>query len=160
MTVRTCPRVDQRALRRFLRRHADDLPPAAIRSATSKKKLGNWTVYCDNQGIAAAARFDPNDWYLCTLKNAAVRPDRRGQGLGRRLYQDVTKRALAERTQEGWPRCHVLAADVTHDNIASIKALQRAGFRPVNRFCWSKGEKPADILHYVRVAPTKGTECR
>lgn len=148
----------QAHLRTFLRRYADDLPPAAIRSATAKTKLPYWTVYCDRKGIVAAMRFDPNDWYLCTLKNAAVRPDQRGKGIGRKLYADVTQQALALRTKEGCPRCHVLAADVTVTNTPSIRALRRVGFRPVNRFCWG-GQKPAAIMHFVRLAP-RGRGCK
>jgi GNAT superfamily N-acetyltransferase len=158
MTVQHCPKIEPADLRKFLRKYGDDLPPKTIRSATSKTRLGYWTVYCDDKGIVAAARFDPNDWYLCTVKNAAVRADRRGEGIGRQLYLDVTRRALEMQTKEGYPRCHVLAADVTHDNIPSIRALERAGFRRINTFCWGKGRKPAHILHYVRLPPT-GTEC-
>jgi len=152
--VRPCrQRSLQKELRTFLRRHADDLPPESIRSATVRSKLENWLVRCDDRGILAAARVDPNDWYLCTLKNAAVRPDARGRGVGRQLYMDLTQKALGLRTLEGHLRCHVLAADVTSDNVPSIRAIERAGFRPVNEFCWARGQKPATVMHYVRLAP-------
>ena len=137
----------------FLRRHGDGLPEPVLRKATAVDKLKSWTTFCDHQGIAAAMRHEHTDWYLCTLKNAAVRPDLRGRGLGRELYQRTTESASRD------PKCLVLAADVTHDNAPSIKALRRAGFQEVNQFCWGRDEKPASILHLVRLPPTKGSKC-
>ena len=158
--IATRDREGREALRAFLRHHADGIPEHDIIQSTRPRSMHQWTLRCDGRGrIAAVMRFAHNDWFLCTLKNAAVRKSLRGRGYGRELYQATAKRALAERTRDGYPACHVLAADVTYDNKASIKALQRAGFRPVNRFCWGKGEKPADILHYVRVSP-RGTACK
>jgi len=127
-----------------------------LRTATTKAELKNWIQFCDEQGIVAAAQVDPNDWYLCTIKNAGVRRDQRGKGYGRLLFRSVAEKALALRTKEGHSRCHVLAADVTMDNVASIRSLHRAGFHQINQFCWGKGEKPADILHFVRVSPRNG----
>lgn len=97
-------------------------------------------------------RYEHNDWYLCTLKNAAVRPDQRGKGLGRELYKRTTANAARN------ANCLVLAADVTHDNVPSIRALHRNGFSTVNRFCWQRGQKPANIMHFVRLPP-KGGSC-
>ncbi len=92
-------------LRQFLKEFGDGIPDKEILSATTKQKMKNWTGYCDKDGIVSAARYDPNDWYLCTLKNAAVRTDRRGEGIGRKLYLEVTKKALGMRTNEGYHRC-------------------------------------------------------
>mgnify|MGYP001568545194 CR=1 FL=1 len=53
-----CPTQDlQSRLRTFLRKHADDLPPAPVRAATAKSKLGHWTVYCDRKGIVGALPY-------------------------------------------------------------------------------------------------------
>ncbi len=97
-------------------------------------------------------RYEHSDWYLCTLKNAAVRPDLRGKGIGSKLYKSTASNALKD------SRCMVLAADVTYDNIPSVKALRRAGFITVNRFCWDKGQKPANIMHMVKLPP-RGARC-
>lgn len=32
----------------------------------------------------------------------------------------------------------------------------RSGFRRVNTFCWTRGETPADVLHFVRLPPKNG----
>ena len=67
--------------------------------------------------------------------------------MGGRIYRKVVKEALKD------PMCLVLAGDVTFDNHASKRLLEKSGFKVVNRFCWEEGEKPADILHYVRIPP-------
>lgn len=145
-------RVSRKTLAKFLRDHADDLPPAAIKKAVADLK--QWVTLCDRKRkLGAVMRAEQNDWYLCTLKNAAVRPDLRGQGHGTRLYRDTAKRA------KDTGSCLVLAADVTITNKPSIKALKRAGLKPVSRFCWGKGQKPADVLHFVKTPPTGG-KCR
>lgn len=144
----TSARAKSQAIAAFMRAHGDDLPPEVLRKATSVDKLRTWVTLCDEKGLAAAMRYEHNDWYLCTLKNAAVRPDLRGRGLGRELYQQTTARA------SGNPSCLVLAADVTYDNMPSIKALQRSGFHKVSRFCWKRGEKPADVMHMIRLPAT------
>jgi ribosomal protein S18 acetylase RimI-like enzyme len=140
------------ALTAFLRQHADDLPADAVKKATATGEHRGWTTFCDDKGIVAAMRYEHNDWYLCTVKNAAVRPDMRGKGLGRELYKATAASAHKD------PRCLVLAADVTYDNVPSIKALRRAGFDTVNRFCWQRGQKPANIMHMVKL-PTRGSKC-
>lgn len=139
------------AIASFLRAHGDDLPEAAIKKTTAVDVLNTWVTFCDGQGIAAAMRYEHNDWYLCTLKNAAVRPELRGRGIGSRLYQQTAGKALRNKD------CKVLAADVTTANVPSVRALERAGFTAINEFCWSAGQKPAKILHYVRVPPKGGT---
>lgn len=152
MKLRKC-KVPGRALASYLRRHADDLPRSAIQKATSKTAMPTWTTYCDKRGIAAAMRYEQNDWYLCTLKNAAVRPDLRGRGHGSRLYTATANAAKKHR------KCKVLAADVTVTNIPSIKALKRAGFKKLDSFCWKRGQKPADIMNFVKLPP-RGGKCR
>ena len=79
--------------------------------------------------------------------------EKRGMGLGRQIVADAVE--LASKN----PNCLVLSSDITYDNAPSIKAFQSAGFQQVGRFCWEKGEKPADILHFIRFEPTD-TVCR
>lgn len=149
--LHACRRDDafRRKLGAFLQ-ELGDFPPEEVPKATAH--LDQWTAWCDDRGIAAVARAEHNDWYLCTLKNAAVRPDLRGRGVGSALYVAVAEKAKRN------PSCLVLAADVTVTNIPSIRALKRAGFRPVNRFCWQPGEKPADVMQYVQLPPD-GDRC-
>lgn len=149
--VYACPRPKLQAkLRGFLVAHAD-FPAEKVAEAVVD--LDQWEAWCDQQGeVVAAIRVEQSDWYLCTLKNAAVRPDQRGKRLSSKIYMALTKRALQS------PSCAVLAADVTFDNVKSIAALERAGFQKVNRYCWMPGEKPADILHYIRM-PAKNDKC-
>jgi GNAT superfamily N-acetyltransferase len=143
------------ALRELLGKYGDDLPAEAIEQAVSDENLGNWVTYCDSRKpdeLVAGFHYEHNDWYLCTLKNAAVKTEARGKGIGRQLYLDTASKAKAD------PRCLVLAADVTYDNEPSIRALKRAGFEEVNMFCWGKGQKPANIMHMILHPPT-GTKC-
>jgi len=152
--LKKCSLRDRPSIRRklasFLTEYGDlpaDQVPGAVEAPDQ------WTLWCDDHDeIAAAVRVDQSDWYLCTLKNAAVRPDQRGKRIGSKLYEATTRRAL------GASSCLVLAGDVTYDNAPSIRALERAGFKKVNRFCWGHGEKPAEILHYVRM-PAQGDRC-
>ncbi len=148
------------SLRSFLRTHGDDLPEKAIRKATAPDTHKRWLTLCDRSGaVKAAIRYEPNDWYLCTMKNAAVAPELRGRGIGKYIYRQTAEAALAARGDGGYPLCHVLAGDVTFDNVASRKAAEGAGLHAVNKFCWGKGQKPAEILHYVRVRP-QGNRCK
>ncbi len=135
--------------------YSNDVPASAVRRATTGPELKKWKVYCDRDRpsrLAAVMRWKQTDWYMCTLKNAAVRTDLRGKGIGGKLYPETAKQALKSDT------CLVLAADVDYDNIPSIRLLEKIGFEPVNRFCWGRGAKPADILHFVKI-PTEGDTC-
>ena len=141
------------AIQRFMREYGDDLPEDVIQKSTDDENIGTWTTYCDKEGIVAAARWEQNDWYLCTLKNAAVRENMRGKGIGKKLYPALMRNALKNKS------CLVLAGDVTYDNIASKKLLEKMGFKAVNRFCWKEGKKPADVMHYVRIPPRSWNRC-
>jgi len=141
----------QKKLTKFMVNYSD-FPASEARKAV--RDMREWDVWCDREGeIIAAARVAQSDWYLCTLKNAAVRPDQRGKRLGSKLYRGITDRALRS------PNCLVLAADVTSTNLPSIKALERVGFKTVNKFCWSKNDPPGDILHYVKMPPKGRHKC-
>lgn len=141
-------------IQRFLRDHGDDLPEEDIQKSTNEENLDKWVTFCDTPGrIAGAMRYEGQDWYLCALKNAATRPDVRGRGIGKKVYSKTMRTALQD------DQCLVLTADVTWDNYPSKKLLERMGFKAVNRFCWAEGEKPADVLHYVRIPPKGMNRC-
>ena len=58
------------------------------------------------------------------------------------------------------PNFLVLAADIDFDNMFSKKVFERLGFTERTRFCWGAGQKPADILHYVKFPPqADGKSC-
>lgn len=140
------------AVRKFLATHGDDIPAEDIPKAANESNLSNWTVLCDAaEKVAAAMRWEQNDWYLCTIKNAAVRPDLRGKGIGSRMYKEVADHALQQ------PNCHMLAGDITEDNIGSIRAAEKAGMVKVSDFCWMKGSKPARVYHFVRYRPSNAS---
>ena len=142
-----------KALRIFLTKYGDDLPPEVIQKAASPSQLKHWALACENDTeIVSVARWETADWYLCTLKNAATRPDKRGKGYGSKVYTDAVHKALDH------PECLVMTADVTYDNTPSKKILKKLGFKPVNKFCWDSRAKPADIMHYVRAIP-KNNKC-
>lgn len=139
-----------RRLRPFLRKYGDDIPETDVHKGTREGNLSRWHTVCDckkHNEIVGAMRWEKSDWYLCTLKNAAVKEELRGRGIGTQVYHGAAQKALRNKA------CLVLAADVTHTNKPSIRLLEKQGFRTVNRFCWGKGEKPADILHYVKLPP-------
>lgn len=148
---------ERQAREKFLRDYGDELPEDVIVDMVSDKLWEAWSVKCNcanPKEIVAAVHYKPTDvWYLCTIQGLAVKKEWRGKGLGRQLTQEVTDKALEN------PNCLVLAADISYDNVPSLKALRRAGFETAGEFCWGKGKKPADILHLVKVKPTKDKTC-
>lgn len=148
---------EREARRQFLKDYGDNRPDPIINDMVSDELWDAWATLCDCNDptrIFAVAHYEPTDWYLCTIKGLAVKPEERRKGLGREVAGKVIKEAQTN------PNCLVLAADVTFDNIASQKSLTRYGFEPVGEFCWGKGEKPADILlHLVRFKPTEDKTC-
>jgi len=152
---------ERKARLEFLQNYGDDLPTDVIERMVRDELWDNWVVKCDcdkPDEIAAAAHWEGTDWYLCTIKGLAVRKDLREKGLGREVTQETVESA-SQAKRNGDLRCLVLAADVTYDNMPSLKCLKRAGFQHVGEFCWEKGEKPADILHMVRFKPTDDMSC-
>lgn len=150
----SCP-VDKkkrtRLIRELLRKHGDEVPESVIRKITPKT-LDQWVTKCDCKGnIIGAMRTDKTDWYLWTIKNAVVDKKHRGKGVGTKLLKESVKKSIKQGAK-------VLAADITYDNISSKKMIEKVGFKPVSRFCWAKGKKPADIVHYVLYPPV-GTKC-
>jgi RimJ/RimL family protein N-acetyltransferase len=140
-------------VRNLLREHGDNVPESDIQKNVNKKNLKNWAVLCNCKGdIIAACYKTKTDWYLWTIKNLVTNPEYRGKGYG----TEVAKQSINTARKEG---AKVIAADITYDNKSSQKIFKKLGFKPVNRFCWAKGKKPADILHYVLMPPT-GTKCK
>lgn len=148
---------ERQARKKFLIDYGDDLPEDIITDMVSDKIWEGWAVKCNcanPKEIVAAGHYKPTDvWYLCTLQGFAVKKEWRGKGLGRETTLEVTNNALEN------PDCLVLAADIAFDNIPSLKTLRRAGFDTAGEFCWGKGKKPANILHLVKVKPTKDKTC-
>jgi len=147
---------------RFLREHGEGLPEDAIQRMTADEFRGNWATRCScdkPKEIIAAAHYEPLDWFLCGIKGLAVKEVLRWKGIGRQMTQEIVEKASRAVDKAGRPRCLVLAADVTYDNVRSLRCLRRAGFEHVGEFCWAKGEKPADILHLARFKPTKDKAC-
>ena len=133
----------------FLREHGDGLPEDTIKKATETRMFSHFAIECDNQNkISTLATYENNDWYLCTVRYLATRPDQ--QGLGKKVINSVMKKAYEDDS------CLVMAADITHDNIPSKKIFKRHGFKETTGFCWGKNQKPADIMHLVRFPDKKG----
>lgn len=145
-------RAHSEALSSFIRAFGDDIPEDMIREATRPEKLSNWKTFCDCDDpakIVSGGHWERSDWYLCTVKHIATHRDYRGRGLGKAIVRDVVKDAFSK-------GCLVLGADITVGNIPSERIFKGAGFEVVNNFCWGRGEKPANILHYVRMPPKDG----
>lgn len=148
----SCRGVNKPVLASFVRNFGDDIPEDTIKKATSTLK--NWQIFCDCENpsrVISAGHWVKNDWYLCTIRHLATDKDFRGRGYGK----EIVKRLAVDAIKQG---CLVLAADVTTSNIPSQKIFENIGFQKVNTFCWGKGEKPANILHYVKM-PAKGDRC-
>ena len=146
--------VEREARKRFLQKHGDGLDDDAINKMTSDEHFDKWATKCDCEGkIIGVVHYEKNDWYLCTVKGLAVDPERRGEGLGSDLGQEIIEKA------EDNPNCLVLAADITYDNDRSLAIFEKGGFKKVGQFCWEKGEKPADILHFIRYRPLGDKTC-
>ena len=149
-------RLKARLVSDFLREFGDGLPESSIADAVSSKNLEHWHLLCDDKKpkqINSGVYWDQNDWYLCTMKNLATRPSERGKGLATKVVQRAFDQAARS------PNCHVLAADITTTNIPSQRVFEKGGFSKVNDFCWQRGQKPANVLHYVRMRPKAG-ECK
>lgn len=148
---------ERQARREFLKTYGDELPAEVIDDMVGDDIWEGWVAKCncDNpKELVATGHYKPsNVWYLCTIQGLAVKKEWREKGLGRETAQEVVDKASDD------PACLVLAADVTFDNIPSLKSLQRSGFDTVGEFCWGKSQKPADILHLVRFKPTQDKTC-
>lgn len=138
----------------FLKEHGDGLPEDALKKATETKMFSNFAIECDNQGeISSLATYENNDWFLCTIRYLATRPDQRGKGLGKKVVDEVMKKTEAD------DKCLVMAADITHDNEPSKNIFKKHGFTETNRFCWGTNQKSADIMHLVRF-PEEDGKCK
>lgn len=144
------------AVRTFLRKYGDELPAEAIEKAVSDENLPLWTLRCnpaDPSEVVSGVRYEHTDWYACTIKNLATAEAFKKKGLGREVTVEAVEHA------KGDDQCHLLLADITFNNKASKAIVEPLGFKPVSRFCWAEGQKPADVLHYV-LFPPDGEECK
>ena len=131
-----------------------DIPKSEVPDTVCCGKIKDWVTICDGKGeVICGARMEKTDWYMATVKNAFTHPDYRKQGLATK----VLKKLIAEAIDDG---IKVISADITFDNKASLRMAEKVGFKPVSRFCWAKGQKPANIVHLVLYPPVNdGTEC-
>lgn len=126
-----------------------DIPKSEVRKATSMDKAKQWVAIFDRQGNAlSAGRVVKSDWYSFTVKNLFTIRSARGKGLG----TSIVKKLVMLSTKRG---AKVIVADITSTNLPSKKICMKLGFKVVSRFKWAKGEKPADILHFVLYPPGK-----
>lgn len=142
-----------RAIGSLLEEHGD-IPEDEILRAITPDKLDKWETLCDCNDldrVLSGCRREQTDWYLWTIKNLATHKDYRERGLG----GNVTRKSVEKSIEEG---ARVLACDITIRNEPSRKIFEKLGFKRVNSFCWAKGEKPADILHFVYYPPV-GEHC-
>jgi len=140
-----------RAIRELLRKDGDKVPESDIRKVTPST-LDEWVVKCDCDGnLVGAMRTKKTDWYLWTIKNGVVKKGLQGHGIGTKLLKEVVEKSIDQGAK-------VLAADITFDNVKSQRMAKSRGFKKVSKFCWNKGDKPANILHYVLYPPT-GNKC-
>lgn len=149
------PEEKREAIREFVRKYGDGIPEDALNEAVSPKNLDKWFLRCNEMNeLVSSARYDDNtDWYACTIKNLATRPDYRKKGLGSEVANEAINKA------KDIDKCKVLLADITFDNVPSKRIIEHEGFKQVDRFCWKKGEKPSDIMHYILVAPDNANMC-
>jgi len=140
-----------KAIKDLLRNYGDDVPESDIRKITPQT-LDEWVTKCDcNGNLVGAMRAKQTDWYLWTVKNGVVMRGLQGKGIGTLLLKDIVKKSVGQGAK-------VLTADITFDNVKSQRMAKRIGFKRVSKFCWAKGQKPANILHYV-LYPATGNKC-
>jgi RimJ/RimL family protein N-acetyltransferase len=134
-------------IRSLLNRYGD-IPKEYVKESVNMRNLDRWETLCDcdNGKIVAIARSENNDWYLATLKNLVTDPRHRGKGYATQVVTNLIERGKNEGVK-------VFAADVTFDNEASKRVMEKLGFKKVTEFCWAEGEKPAYIFHYVLIPP-------
>ena len=143
-----------KSINRLLEKHGNNLPPDVILDATSHKNLDKWETICDcnnRNKVISGARYHQTDWYLWTIKNLATNKKYRKKGLGGNIISRIMVKAEKDKIP-------VIVADVDRSNVESQHIFEKIGFKRVNKFCWKKGEEPANILHYVNYPPI-GNKC-
>src|SRR3990167_2643195 len=152
----------QNAIRNFLLKYGDDLPSEVIDAAVLPKALTHWVTRClksDSRHLVSAVRYEQTDWFTCTVKNLATEPGHQKQGLGTTVVEEAIQRA------DGKGTCHVLLADITATNAASLAVFTRKLSKDKQftqlkqQFCFEDGEPPANMLTLVRFKPKDGL-CR
>lgn len=98
-------------------------------------------------GFASFGPFRPWPAYLHTVENAIyIAPDRRGQGIGKRLLQALIDRAAARGLR-------TMIAGITADNTASLRLHESLGYRPAGtlREVGWKFERWLDLVFLQRM---------
>ncbi|WP_370153832.1 N-acetyltransferase family protein [Ferrovibrio sp.] len=99
---------------------------------------------CDGivAGYASFGSFRPWPAYLHTVENAIyIAPERRGQGIGRRLLGALVERAAGR-------GLHTMVAGITADNAASLRLHESLGFERAGliRQCGWKFDRWLDLV--------------
>lgn len=140
----------KRKIRQFLKDNGDFLPEPALDKA--EKLSDNFVLQCDdNNEIIAGATYEKNDWYLCTARYLATKESERGKRLGYNVSYELFNKMKEDDS------CYVINADVSSDNIASIKLNEKFGMRKVNQFLWNPKDPKSetDVMQFVKFIPRK-----
>ena len=155
LVVASCP-VDRNKLVPAIERELyqyGDIPQSEVPDAVCCGKIKDWVTICDGKGnVVCGARMEKTDWYMYTVKNAFTVPKYRNKGLATKVLKQIVDKAVADGAK-------MVAADITYDNKASLRMAEKVGFKPVSRFCWARGEKPAEVVHLVLYPPIDGKVC-
>ena len=146
----TSKKEKKQKIREFLSKYGDKLPEVALDKA--EKLEDRFVLKCDNNNeIISGITYDKNDWYLCTPRYLATKQSERGKGLGELVTRDIFDNMKKDNA------CFVISADVTSDNIPSIKINEKMGMRKVNQFLWNPEDPSSktDVMQFVKFMPRK-----
>jgi RimJ/RimL family protein N-acetyltransferase len=85
-----------------------------------------WEVAHTEEGALAGVTIGARTPRQAVVAYVGVVPEQRGRGLAARLVRRTTERLLASGAEE-------IGGDCDRDNVAMVKAFERAGFEPVAR---------------------------
>jgi len=125
-----------------LREHGDAFDPVldVDLAAPEQHYRRIWVLKAEGTVVGSVAITPPDDG-TTTLKRMYLRPERRGQGWGRRLLEA----ALREAQRVG---CHTILLDTTNRQYAARLLYERAGFRLI-----TEGE---GVVHYAKTLSPPG----
>jgi RimJ/RimL family protein N-acetyltransferase len=85
-----------------------------------------WELAYTEEGALAGVTIGARTPRQAVVAYVGVVPEQRGRGLAARLVRRTTERLLASGAEE-------IGGDCDRDNVAMVKAFERAGFEPVAR---------------------------
>lgn len=129
-----------------------ELPKEAVLETLNNFDEEKWAIKEIDGKIASMVHYEQNDWYLCTIKNLYTIPDQREKGFGTEVIEKLLEK------MDNNDNCLVYGADIDYINDVSKNRFLKAGFKAINQFCYG-GERPAEILHYVKVQADKKNKC-